>query len=457
MTLLIVDDEANIRTSLGNALGREGYQVDLAASTAEARQKLRESYDFVLLDVWFPDGSGLDLLAEIMEHTPDTIVIMMSGHATVDAAVKATRLGAFDFLEKPISLERLLILLRNAAEKAALQAENRRLAMPSGWKHSIVGRSAAVEKLLREIQLAGPTAARVLIQGENGTGKELVARALHAASPRADQPFVAVNCSAIPEELFESELFGHERGAFTGATQSRRGRFEEANGGTLLLDEVADLSARAQTKLLRALQENEITRVGGSRTIRVDVRVVAATNHDLPAAVAAGRFREDLYFRLAVIPLHVPALRERMDDLALLVDHFLGTLARETGRRAPAFTAAALQALSRYEFPGNVRELKNLIERLVIMNPGVRIGAEHVATALPRPVLLAAGASDGADLRSATPPAALADAVREFERRHIESALAAEAGNMTRAAARLGLERSHLYKKLRQLGMRAEE
>jgi two-component system nitrogen regulation response regulator NtrX len=263
-------------------------------------------------------------------------------------------------------------------------------------------------------------------------------------------PFVAVNCSAIPEELFESELFGHEKGAFTGATQSRRGRFEEANAGTLLLDEVADLSARAQTKLLRVLQENEITRVGGSRTIRVDVRVVAATNHDLQAAVAAGRFREDLYFRLAVIPLHVPALRERMDDLPLLVEHFLGDLARETGRRAPAFTTAGLQALARHDFPGNVRELKNLVERLVIMNPGVRIGPEQVAAALPR-ALTPAPAGEGSG------PAPLADAVREFERRHIEGALAAEGGNMTRAAVRLGLERSHLYKKLRQLGMRAEE
>jgi two-component system nitrogen regulation response regulator NtrX len=454
-SILIVDDEANIRSTLKGALSREGYQVDDAPSVAAARTLLREAYDVVLLDVWFPGENGLELLDEIRQNAPETTVVMMSGHANVETAVQATRLGAWDFLEKPLSLDRLLVVLRNATSARALQSENQRL--KASWATPLVGGSPAMRRLVEQIALAGPSTARVLLSGENGTGKELVARALHDASARRTQPFVAVNCSAIPEELFESELFGHERGAFTGATQSRRGRFEEANGGTLLLDEVADLSARAQTKLLRALQENEITRVGGSRTIRVDVRVVAATNHDLQAAVAAVRFREDLYFRLAVIPLHVPALRERMDDLPQLVDHFLAMLARETGRRAPGFTAAALDALARYDFPGNVRELKNLVERLVIMNPGVRIGAEHVTAALPRPVPVAAGGSDSGELRPGGQPPGLADAVRDFERRHIEGALTAEGGNMTRAAARLGLERSHLYKKLRQLGMRAEE
>jgi ActR/RegA family two-component response regulator len=310
-TLLIVDDEANILTSLERALSREDSQVECAATLDEARAKLRDAFDFVLLDVWFPHGSGLDLLAEIVPAAPDTTVIMMSGHATIDTAVQATKLGAFDFLEKPVALERLLVVLRNAAAARALQAENRRLQRPG--PASIVGRSPAIQKLVEEIQRAGPTAARVLIQGEHGTGKELVARELHELSPRRHGPFVAVNCAAIPETLIESELFGHERGAFTGAAQARRGRFEEAHGGTLFLDEVGDLSPQAQTKLLRVLQEGELARLGGNRAIRVDVRVLAATNRDLAAAIAAERFREDLYFRLAVIPIVVPpgrALRE---------------------------------------------------------------------------------------------------------------------------------------------------
>ena len=470
-SILIVDDEANIRGTLKGVLSREGWQVDDAASIAAARSLLRDAYDLVLLDVLFPGSeNGLDLLKSIRADAPETTVVMMSGHADVETAVQATRLGAYDFLEKPLSLERLLVILRNATASRALASENERLRAP--WATSLVGGSAAMRKLLEEIALAGPTPARVLLAGENGTGKELVARALHDASPRRGMPFVAVNCSAIPDELFESELFGHEKGAFTGATQSRRGRFEEAHGGTLLLDEVADLSARAQTKLLRALQEHELTRVGGSRTQKVDVRVLAATNRDLPAAVRANTFREDLYFRLAVIPIRVPALRERLEDLPALVQHFLDQLAREIGRRAPTFSDAALDALARHPFPGNVRELKNLVERLVIMNPGARIGPGHVAAVLPTMPLTepagAAAAEATASLGAPAPPGALAppaadgssaplaDAVREFERRHIEAALAAEHGNMTRAAARLGLERSHLYKKLRQLGMRAE-
>jgi two-component system nitrogen regulation response regulator NtrX len=442
-TILIVDDEESIRRSVADVLQDEGYRT---ASAPDGDAALRAvdgaAPDLVLLDVAMPGRDGIEVLERVRRAHPGLPVVMMSGHATIDTAVQATRLGAFDFLEKPVALERLRVVLRNAQAARGLAAENRRLR--EGWAQPIVGRSAAVRKLLDEIRLAGPSPARVLIQGENGTGKELVARALHAASPRRERPFVPVNCSAIPDELVESELFGHEKGAFTGATQSRRGRFEEADGGTLFLDEVADLSPRAQTKLLRVLEAGELTRVGGSRPIAIDVRVVAATNRDLAAAIASEVFREDLYFRLAVIPITVPPLRDRSEDVPLLVEHFAARLAKEMGRRSQTFAPEALERLRRYAFPGNVRELRNVVERLIIMNPGVPIDAERVAAVLPRTESAAAE------------PRRLSEVVRDFERRQIEAALAAEGGSMTRAAARLGLERSHLYKKMKQLGWKAE-
>ncbi|HET9939629.1 MAG TPA: sigma-54 dependent transcriptional regulator [Candidatus Eisenbacteria bacterium] len=441
-SILIVDDEANIRSSLEGALSREGYDTETAASVAEARTKLKDAYDVVLLDVWFPRESGLDLLGEIAESAPETVVIMMSGHASIDTAVQATRLGAFDFLEKPISLERLLVLLRNATDSLSLRSENRRLRQ--AWADSIVGDSPAIRALIKEIQLAASSHARVLIQGENGTGKELVARALHAAGPRRDKPFVAVNCAAIPEELIESELFGHERGAFTGATQSRRGRFEEAHGGTLFLDEVGDLSQRAQTKLLRVLQEGEFFRVGGNRAIKVDVRVIAATNRDLAELTRAESFREDLYFRLAVVPLTVPPLRERLEDIPVLVTHLAADVLRGTGGRGKSFSPSAIERLARYPYPGNVRELRNVVERLIIMTPSTRIGADAVDR-----VLGSAVEPHGADHDDSR----LAEQVRRFEKDRIEETLRLEGGNVTKAAARLGLERSHLYKKMRKLGI----
>ena len=441
-SLLVVDDEANIRSSLEGALGREGYRVATAASLADARTRLREPFELVLLDVWLPDGSGLDLLAEIMSSAPATTVIMMSGHATIEAAVQATRLGAFDFLEKPLSLERLLALLRNAGAARAFTTDVRAANEP--WAVGIVGRSAAMRTLLDQIRRVGPSMARVLIQGEHGTGKELVARALWASGPRRARPFVAVNCAAIPEELIESELFGHEKGAFTGATQARRGHFEEADGGTLFLDEVGDLSPRAQIKLLRVLQEGEITRVGGSRTIRVDVRVVAASNRDLAELARSGRFREDLYFRLAVIPIVVPPLRERPEDIPLLLEHFVARLAGKMGGRPRRFSAPALERIRRHSFPGNVRELSNLVERWVLTSSADVIGPGDVEAALPP----SAG--------SAARPGRLSDSVQDFERKEIEAALAEAGGNVTQAAARLGLERSHLYKKMKKLGLRPE-
>ncbi len=442
-TILVVDDVPGIRSSLAGALGREGFQVEVASSPDEARPMLREAYDFVLLDVSFPSGNGLDLLAEIAAAAPETVVIMMSGQASIEAAVRATRLGAYDFLEKPIGLDRLLVLLRNAGEARALQSENRRLR--KSRISGIIGRSPALRALITDIERIGPTSARVLIQGEHGTGKELVARGLHQASPRRDRPFIAVNCSAIPEELIESELFGHERGSFTGATQARRGRFEEADGGTLFLDEVADLSPRAQTKLLRVLQEGELTRVGGSRGVRVDVRVVSATNRDLSAAAQTGAFREDLYFRLAVIPLTVPPLRDRREDVPLLVEHFLAQVARDVPSAARAFAPEAMAVFAGYRFPGNVRELRNLVERLAIMSRGPAISAAEVRAVLP-------SAAEPATEESGR----LADTMRRFEREQIERALEAAGGNVTRAAEKLGIERSHLYKKLRKLGLQTD-
>ena len=445
-SVLIVDDEPNIRSSLEGALGREGYQAEGAGDLAAARARLGESFDFVLLDVRLPDGSGVDLLAEIEQNAPDSVVVMMSGHATIEDAVRATRLGAFDFLEKPLSLERLLVVLRNAGDSRALRTELRELRR--GWAQPIVGRSAAISRMLDEVRRAGASIARVLIQGEHGTGKELVARALHAAGPRHAQPFVAVNCAAIPEDLIESELFGHEKGAFTGASQARRGRFEEAHGGTLFLDEVGDLSARAQTKLLRVLQEGELTHVGGNRTIRVDVRVISATNRDLPARVREGSFREDLYFRLAVIPITVPPLRERLEDVPALVTHFAAAIAREAGLPERRFGEGAIRLLATHDYPGNVRELRNLVERLLIMSPGGMVGPESVRAMLsPRAAAAAAGSPSGPTL---------AESVRELERGIIEEALRASGGRVTDAAARLGLERSHLYKKMRRLGLRPE-
>jgi len=433
-TLLIVDDEANIRSSLASALGRDGYQVDGAASPAEARGRLREAYDFVLLDVMFPEGSGLDLLGEIMSAAPETVVIMMSGHATIDDAVKATRLGAFDFLEKPVALERLLVLLRNASRTQALEAETRRLKL--AWAQPILGRSQAIQHLLREIERAGTASARVLIQGEHGTGKELVARALHAASPRRDLPFVAVNCAAIPDDLIESELFGHERGAFTGAAQARRGRFEEAHGGTLFLDEVGDLPPPVQVKLLRVLQEGEYEPLGG-RTTKADVRVVAATNKDLYREVREGRFREDLYYRLNVIAVTCPPLRDRREDVPLLADHFLRLYASKNGRDGISLAPAAMDLLVDYSWPGNVRELENAIERAVVLSKGAAIEPRD----LPRSIVDEDRSGEVITISIGTP-------LEEVERRVIKETLRHTGGDKRLAAQLLGIATRTIYRRL---------
>src|SRR5918996_2659176 len=367
-SILIVDDEPGVRSALGGVLRDEGYDVE-AVDTGEAcLERLgRQSYDVVVLDIWLPGMDGLATLTRMRERQIDAQVVIISGHGNIESAVRAIKMGAFDFVEKPLSLEKTVLVVRNALRQRSLEAENRALRAKVDAQHTMVGESYAMVKLREQVAMAAPTNGRVLIFGENGTGKELVARNIHQLSRRRAAPFVEVNCAAIPEDLIESELFGHVRGAFTGAVADRRGKFEAAHGGTIFLDEIADMSLKTQAKVLRVLQEQVMEAVGGSTRIKVDARVLAATNKDLPMEIRAGRFREDLYFRLNVVPIYVPPLRERIDDIPLLADHFMAMLAREYGRRPKTFEPDAVAGLQRYPWPGNVRELRNLVERLMIM------------------------------------------------------------------------------------------
>src|SRR6187455_780197 len=378
-TILIVDDEAGVRSSLAAVLRDEGYLVETAESGEACLERTaRETPDVILLDIWLPGLDGLATLERLRERRVDTQVVMISGHASVEAAVRATKLGAFDFIEKPLSLEKTVLAVRNGLRQRRLEVENRQLRARVDRPLVIVGASPVMEQLRAQVAMAAPSNGRVLLTGDNGTGKELVARQIHSLSHRRLGPFVEVNCAAIPEELIESELFGHVRGAFTGAVADRRGKFELAHGGTIFLDEIGDMSLKTQAKVLRVLQEQVMEAVGGSTRIRVDARVVAATNKDLRAEIKAGRFREDLYFRLNVIPIFVPALRDRPDDIARLADHFMAGFAREYGRRIKAFEADAVAALQRYGWPGNVRELRNVIERVIIMVTGDTITAQDL-------------------------------------------------------------------------------
>ncbi len=377
--ILIVDDEQSIRQVLGEILSEENYQTDTAADGQEALEKLqKEAFDVVLSDIKMPRLDGMGLLEKVQEEGIDTQFIMISAHGTIDTALEATRKGAFDFIEKPPDLNRVLLSIRNALDKKSLVSETKVLRKKVSKKYAIVGQSAAIEAIKATIAKVAPTDARVMITGPNGTGKELVARWLHEQSHRAKGPFVEVNCAAIPSELIESELFGHEKGAFTSAVRQRIGKFEEASGGTLFLDEVGDMSAAAQAKVLRALQENRITRVGGNKDIKVDVRVVAATNKNLKEEITRGNFREDLYHRLAVILIKVPPLAERLDDIPLLTEHFLQQIADEYGNKPKKIEPAAVKALQKLPWTGNIRELRNVVERLVILG-GDPITAKDVA------------------------------------------------------------------------------
>jgi len=441
--ILVVDDEPNIRTLLAGVLEDEGFEVSTARDAVQARELLADRRpDLMLLDVQLPGQDGLEFLGSLQGEGGLCPVVMMSGHGTIATAVEATRLGAIDFIEKPIQVERLLVSLANGLRLQQLTDENVRLQSELGRGTGLIGTSMAMEQLRREIAQASVSEARVLITGENGTGKELIARALHAGSPRAARPFIKVNCAAIPSELLESELFGHERGAFTGAVSRRVGKFEQAQGGTMLLDEIGDMNATTQAKLLRVLEEGELERVGGTGVITLDVRVFASTNRDLDALRESGDFREDLYHRVKVVPIHAPALRDHPEDIAELAMHYLEHFCRVGGRPQKRFTAEALRRLQAYTWPGNVRELRNLTERVMIMAPGETVDAGFLERLL--------------DGTAPEEPAGLglADYLLHHETSFIGKALARNEGNLAAAARDLGLDRANLHRRMKKLGMK---
>jgi two-component system nitrogen regulation response regulator NtrX len=445
-SVLIVDDEAGVRSALGGVLRDEGYAVEAVESGEACLDRVtRTPFDVIILDIWLPGMDGLVTLSRLRERRVDSPVVMISGHGNIESAVRAIKMGAFDFVEKPLSLDKTVLVVGNAVRQRRLEVENRALRASVDRRLTMVGESYVMGQLREQVAMAAPTNGRVLIFGENGTGKELVARSIHQLSRRRGGPFIEVNCAAIPEELIESELFGHVKGAFTGAVADRRGKFEASDGGTLFLDEIADMSLKTQAKVLRALQEQVVEPLGGTGSMKVDVRILAATNKDLPGEIRAGRFREDLYFRLNVIPIFVPPLREREADIPLLAAHFMDELAREYGRRPKRLDPGAAAGLRGYQWPGNVRELRNVVERLMIMVPGETITPADLA--FLDPVTVAVAEMPGA------PAMSLHDARERFERDYILRALAAQQGNMSRTAEALGVERSNLYRKMRAFGI----
>ena len=443
----MIDDEAAIRDSLRMTLEYEGYEFVGAATGQEGLALAdRESPDLVLLDVKMPGMDGLEVLDRLRAMNEALPIIVISGHGTIATAVEATKKGAANFIEKPFASERLLVDLRNALDQRQLRDENRSLRRAVEVRHQMVGESPGLREVMAAVARAAPTNATVLIHGESGVGKELVARAIHRNSLRSRERFVQVNCAAIPEELIESELFGHEKGSFTGATEKQVGKFEQADRGTIFLDEIGDMSAKTQAKVLRVLQEGEVERLGSSRTIKVDVRVIAATNKDLEAEIAKGHFREDLYFRLAVIPIRVPSLRERADDIPLLVRHYVDDFTRENNARPKRVTQAALEVLARYRWKGNIRELRNTVERLVIMTPGDTIDVPDLPVTVRAPAADVPGSAPAPDGGAAT--------LREFkdsaERAYLVSKLRENGWNISRTADAIDTPRSNLYKKLEQ-------
>ncbi len=447
--IFVVDDEESILESLRGILQDEGYLVHTATSGEQALEEiLKDPPDLVLLDVWLPGMDGLAVLGEIKKAFSGLPVIIISGHGNVESAVRATKMGAFDYVEKPLSLERIVVSVQNALEFSRLQEENRLWQQKANRRAQLTGKSPAVESLRSEICRAAPTNATVLISGENGTGKEVVARLLHQLSRRSRRPMVEVNCAAIPEELIESELFGHEKGAFTGAHERRRGKFDSANGGTLFLDEIGDMSLRTQAKILRIIQEQNFERVGGARAIQVDVRIIAATNKDLQKEIEAGRFRQDLYYRLNVIPIHLPPLRERLQDIPLLAEDFLNRVADESTMGRKEIDPELHAVLQSYHWPGNIRELRNFIERLVIMTPGQVIRPRDLPVDFQRNLQTAPSSNNAYQISS------LKEARTVFEREYLLGKLEECSWNISLTAQRIGIERSHLHRKMKTLGIK---
>ena len=453
-TILIIDDEAPIREALSGILADEGFNALTAASAEEGMEILaREDIDLVLLDIWMPGMDGLEALKRIKQDF-DVVVIMISGHGTIETAVQATRDGAFDFIEKPLSYDKIILAINNGLRLARLEQENR-LLKASGPSHkTITGSSPVVQTLREQIERVAPTDASVLILGGHGTGKELVAQSIHRLSPRADKPLVEVNCAAIPDDLIESELFGHEKGSFTGATEKRQGKFDQANGGTLFLDEIGDMSLKSQAKVLRILQEQRFERVGGTRTIDVDVRILAATNKNLDEEIEAGNFRADLFYRLNVVPIRVPDLAERREDIPELIETFVRQF-QQKGLEKKEFTPETIQLLMRHDWPGNIRELKNMVERLLIMTPQKQIRPDDVR------IFLGQGPSPDQEIRIGQddPYSCLPfkEARKQFEHNYLKSKLLENQGNISRTAQQIGMERSHLHKKVKALAISLEE
>jgi two-component system nitrogen regulation response regulator NtrX len=444
--ILIVDDEKGVQTSIQGILEDVGFDSQAVSSGEEALELLlKREFPVVLLDIWLPGIDGLEALTRIRQISPETTVIMISGHGSIETAVRATKLGAFDFVEKPLSLDKTLLVIKNALHQHQLQEENRLLRKQIEQKYVMIGDSVPMQALRQQIAFAAPTDGRILIYGENGTGKELVAHLLHIHSRRRDAPFVEMNCAAIPEELIESELFGHVRGSFTGASEDKEGKFAQADGGTLFLDEVGDMSSKTQAKVLRVLEEQRFTPVGGNSSLKVNVRVIASTNKDLEREIELGSFREDLYYRLNVIPFQLPPLRERREDVAMLTAYFLEDFAKKYGRKAPALTHKAEEILESYPWPGNVRELRNIMERIIIMTPQARIDIYDLPESILQRTILGQMAHEQAD--------SLHGARERFEREFILQKLVEHKGSVSRAAQALNIERSNLYRKIRQLGI----